>query len=61
MQCHTFAADYKINNTYQVSETVFPAFHMSNHIMLHAVHSAEFALVVWWNRFTGAAVFPHIL
>lgn len=29
--------------------------------MLQAGHSTEFTLVVWWNRFTGAAVLPHIL
>lgn len=51
----------KTENTHQVFEAVFPAFHMSNHVMLHAAHSTEFALVVWWNGFAGAAVFPHIL
>lgn len=29
--------------------------------MLHAAHSTEFALVVRWDRFAGAAVLPHIL
>ena len=47
--------------THHVSEAVFPTSHVCNHIVLQAVHSTHFALVVWWDRFTGAAVLPHIL
>lgn len=48
-------------NTHQISEAVFPAFHVGKHIMLQAGHGTEFALVVWGDRFIGAAVLPHIL
>lgn len=40
---------------------MFPAFHMSEHIMLQAGDTAEFTVVVGWDTFTGAAVLPHIL
>lgn len=29
--------------------------------MLQAGHSAEFTLVVWWDRFAGTAVLPYEL
>lgn len=29
--------------------------------MLQTGHNTEFTLVVWWDRFTGTAVLPHIL
>lgn len=34
---------------------------MVNNVMLQAGHGTQFALVVWGDRFTGAAVLPHIL
>lgn len=46
---------------FHVSIAVFPAFHMVNNVMLQAGHGTQFALVVWGDRFTGAAVLPHIL
>lgn len=55
------SADEEANDTHQVSKAVFPTFHVGNHIMLQAVHGTEFTLVVRWDRFTGAAVLPHIL
>lgn len=58
---HAFAGHLETSNTYQVSEAVFPAFHMRKHIMLQTGDGTEFALVVWGDRFTGAAVLPHIL
>lgn len=62
LQYHTSEADNnKQHNAHQVSEAVFPAFDVCKHIVLQAGDGAEFALVVWWGRFTGAAVLPHIL
>lgn len=49
------------NGTHQVSVTVFPAFHVCEHVVLQAGNCAKFTLIVWWDRFTGASVLPHIL
>ena len=61
LEHHAFEADTETSNTHQVSEAVLPAFHMGHHVMLQAGNCTEFALVVWWDRFTGAAILPHIL
>lgn len=34
---------------------------MSEHVMLQAGNGAKFTLIVWWDRFAGAAIFPNIL
>lgn len=51
----------KQKHSHQVSEGVFPAFHMGEHIVLQAGDTAESTVVVGWYTFTGAAVLPHIL
>lgn len=50
-----------MRKTHQVFQAVFPAFHVGKHILLQVGHSTEFTVVVWWDRFAGAAVLPHIL
>lgn len=54
-------AEWETSRTHHVSEAVFPAFDMINHVMLHTGQGTQLALVMRLDQFTGAAVFPDVL